>query len=167
VKRLLDRGRRPVLPPREKLVGRAAEAITGMDAAGAPAGRSRETGAPQLIAFLTGGCTTCQLFWAGFADPHATATALAGLPVVVVTPGPGTESRRGIAARVVDGMEVIMSTEAWIAYGVTGAPWFALVADGKIAAEGPAGSWAELAALTGAPPTDPPGRLPGRPSAAG
>ena len=151
VKRLLDRGRRPSLPPRQGLVGRGAEAIAGTDVAGEPAARSWETGAPQLVAFLTGGCTTCQLFWAGFADPVATRTALPDLPVVVVTPDPGTESRRGIAARVTDGMEVIMSTEAWIAYGVTGAPWFVLVADGTVMAEGPAGSWAELQALTGRP----------------
>jgi hypothetical protein len=151
VKRLLDRGRRPSLPPRQSLVGRAAEPITGLDVTGGAAGRSWEIGAPHVVAFLTGGCTTCQLFWAGFADPAATSAALGDRPVVVVTPGPGTESRRGIAARVTDGLEVIMSTEAWIAYGVTGAPWFVHVVDGRVAAEGPAGSWAELQALTGRP----------------
>ena len=72
---------------------------------------------------------------------------------MVVTPGAGTESRRGIASRLAGGFgpQVVMSTEAWIAYGVRGAPWFVVVADGTVAAEGTAASLDELGALTAIP----------------
>lgn len=136
-------GRPPAAPPRPSLVGRTAEAIAGSDPSGAPARREWETGRRELVAFLTGGCTTCGLFWTGFAaaDPGA-------MPVVVVTPGPGGESRRVVASLAGDGLDVIMSTEAWLAYGVRGAPWFVVVADGQVAAEGSAASWDELRRLT-------------------
>jgi hypothetical protein len=126
-------------------VGAEAPVIAGPDPAGAPAGLSWDGEGPELVAFLTGGCRTCQVFWTALRDPPGGAL---GLPVVVVTPSPGTESRRGIAARASGGLRVIMSTDAWTAYGVRGAPWFAVVAGGAVRAEGHAGTWAELVALT-------------------
>ena len=134
-------------PARPGLVGREAARIAGTDPEGDPAGWT--PGRRDLVAFLTGECTTCRPFWAGLIDPVTLGTTLAGLPVVVVTPSPGTESRRGLAARRRGELRVIMSTEAWLDYGVRGAPWFVVVADGIVAAEGTAGSWAELRALTG------------------
>ena len=134
-------------PARPGLVGREAAPIAGTDPDGDPAGW--KPGGRDLVAFLTGGCTTCRPFWAGLTDSVTLGKTLAGLPVVVVTPDPGTESRRGLAARRRGDLRVIMSTEAWLDYGVRGAPWFVVVADGIVAAEGTAGSWAELRALTG------------------
>jgi hypothetical protein len=131
-------------PPRPILVGRTAEPIAGTDPDGRPARRDWPSARRELIAFLTGGCTTCQTFWSGFADPRD-----GDLPAVVVTPDPATESRRAIASRVTGGLQVIMSTAAWMSYGVRGAPWFVVVDDGLVVAEGTAGSWAELRALTG------------------
>jgi hypothetical protein len=45
-------------------------------------------------------------------------------------------------------MEVLMSSEAWHAFGVTGAPWYVVVAGGVVVAEGRApASWRKVEAL--------------------
>jgi hypothetical protein len=45
-------------------------------------------------------------------------------------------------------MDVLMSSEAWHAYGVTAAPWYVVVAGGTVVAEGPApSSWRKVEAL--------------------
>lgn len=133
-------------PPRPGLVGTTAPPITGQDTAGHPVGRGWDDPSRQIVAFLTGGCSSCQGLWAALADGLARRET-GGLPVVVVTPSPGTESRRGVAARAAGGTAVIMSTEAWLAYGVRGAPWFVVVDSGRVRAEGHATSWAGLRAM--------------------
>lgn len=130
-------------PPREPLVGRHAPPVAGVDISGRPAGA--ELSGRLLLAFLTGSCQPCRSFWSELAqgrDP--------GMPVVVVTPAPTTESPRGLARVAGDTTRVVMSSEAWLAYGVRGAPWFALVDDERVVAEGGAQSWGDLVALIGA-----------------
>jgi hypothetical protein len=102
-----------------------------------------------VLAFLTGGCSTCQPFWAALGDP-AHRAGVAGLAVLVVTPSPSTESRRGMAVRAADGIRIVMSSEAWTTYGVRGAPWFVVVRNGTIRAEAHVATWAELDALVAA-----------------
>jgi hypothetical protein len=73
--------------------------------------------------------------------------------VLLVTPSPSTESARDVAALAPDGIDVLMSSEAWHAFGVTGAPWFVVAEGGVIVAEGAAPeAAAEIAALIAAPP---------------
>jgi hypothetical protein len=68
--------------------------------------------------------------------------------LVIVTPSPTTESAKDVAALAPPGIDVLMSSEAWHAFGVTAAPWTVVVADGLIAIEGPApAAPAEIAAL--------------------
>jgi hypothetical protein len=126
-------------------------AVSGRDPTGIATSRDWDDGSPALVAFLTSGCSTCQRWWATLADP---AGFVAGLPVLVVTPSPATESRRAVAARAAPGLAVMMSSDAWVAYGVRGAPWFVVVSGGTVRAEGTATTRAELLALVGdaAPP---------------
>lgn len=148
VERLVERppsaGRPPgPPPPRDPLVGHPAPPVAGVDRTGGPAGA--DLSGRVLLAFLTGSCQPCRAFWSALADGHEP-----GCPVVVVTADPTTESPRGLARVAGATTTVVMSSEAWLAYRVRGAPWFALVEEGRVVAEGRAGSWEELAALTGA-----------------
>ena len=127
-------------PPREPLVGGAAPPVTGVDLSGRQAGA--ELSGRVLLAFLTGSCAPCRAFWSGLADDQDP-----GLPVVVVTPSPATESPRGLSRVAGATTSVVMSSEAWLAYRVRGAPWFVLVEEGLVLAEGRAESWEELTAL--------------------
>lgn len=126
--------------PRPSFVGAPAPAVVGVD----PTGRRAAAGGERvLLAFLTGSCHPCQAIWASLREGRRPAA-----DVVVVTPSPTTESAKAVQAVAGGVVPVVMSSEAWLAYGVRGAPWFALVVDGTVAAEGPAGSWEELEALT-------------------
>jgi hypothetical protein len=65
--------------------------------------------------------------------------------VVLVTPDPATQSRRALGALVPPGQVAVMSSEAWHAYGITGAPWCVAVEDGTVVASRPGGSeWRDL-----------------------
>ncbi|MHB1928418.1 MAG: TlpA family protein disulfide reductase [Acidimicrobiales bacterium] len=128
--------------PRDALVGEPAPDVSGVDPGGRPAVVEREAGQRLLMAFLTGGCEPCRGIWSPLA-----AGRRPGLPATVVTPSPTTESSRAVAALAGAGVPVVMSSEAWLAYGVRGAPWFVVVGDGTVLAEGRAESWEELVAL--------------------
>ncbi len=135
---------RPAGPPtREPLVGHPAPPVRGVSLAGSSA---TAPGRPEraVLAFLTGSCSPCRDFWAPLARGESP-----GYPVTVVTPSPSTESRRGLAGLAGETVAVVMSSEAWLAYAVPGAPWFAVVEAGRVVGEGPAGSWEELVALAG------------------
>ncbi len=130
-------------PPREPLVGGPAPPVDGVDPPGEPT--AVELSGPVLLAFLTGSCQPCQIFWSALAEGHHP-----GWPVVVVTPAPTTESPRGLSRVAGETTRVVMSSEAWLAYRVRGAPWFALVEGGLVVAEGRAETWEDLEALSGA-----------------
>ncbi len=139
---------RPAPPrPREPLVGACAPEVSGVDPQGRPAAAGSEPGQRLLLAFLTGSCEPCRALWAPLAEGRRP-----GLAVVAVTPSPTTESSRAVAALAGNGVPVVMSSEAWIAYRVRGAPWLVVVGDGAVVAEGRAGSWEELVALVTSPP---------------
>lgn len=97
-----------------------------------------------VVAFLTSSCATCATFWkalgadnVGEGDP----------PLVVVTPDPTTEDRRQVARLAPGSTPVVMSSAGWIDWGVFGSPFFVVVADGLIVAEGVAADWDEMLAL--------------------
>jgi hypothetical protein len=108
----------------------------------------------KVLLFLTSSCYGCQALWAALgAVPSGTTPGNSGPGVILVTPSPTTESARDVAALAPAGRDVLMSSEAWHAFGVTAAPWFVVVADGLIAAEGAApAAWEQIEALTVAGP---------------
>jgi hypothetical protein len=124
-------------------VGRPVRDFTGVDPSGKECDVQLSTrpGTSALL-FLTSSCQPCRALWAtaGWADP-------AGPPVMIVTPSPSTESRRRVAQLAPPSVPVVMSSDAWHAYGVTRAPWLALLDGGTIAGEGPApADWSGVAA---------------------
>lgn len=101
-----------------------------------------------LLAFLTSGCGTCQVFWKGLAAPDALPLPT-GTRIVIVTKGPELESPDLVAGMAPRGLAVVLSTEAWIDYEVPAAPFFALVdgVAGRRVGEGLASSVPQLADL--------------------
>lgn len=96
-----------------------------------------------VLAFLTSGCSTCRPLW----GPLAAGERPAGAEVVVVTPDAGGEDRRQVSGLAGDGVAVVMSTQAWLAYAAAGAPWVAVVRAGVVVAEGRPDGWAALERL--------------------
>jgi hypothetical protein len=143
--------------------------LQGVDPNGAPRGVA--VGDERTVFFfLTSSCYGCRAVWDGFrtrsgagpagretasarggtpAGAHSRPSAATGeAPVILVTPSPSTESAREVAALAPAGQEVLMSSDAWHAYGVTAAPWYVVVAGGVVVAEGPApASWRRVEAL--------------------
>lgn len=131
-------------------MGTAAPGLSGVTPAGAPLQVETGPGTRLVAAFLTSTCTTCGTFWTALgADPGAAAIpGAADRPaMVVVTPDPTTEDRRAVARLAPPSTPVVMSSEGWISWGVFGSPFFVVVADGMIVAEGVASDWDEMLAL--------------------
>lgn len=140
--RIIGRSRRHPPPPGPRPVGASAPSIGGESLAGEPVEVAAGAGATILV-FITSDCAECQGLWRGMSAVRH--------PVVLVTPDPSTQSRRALRSLAPAGCEVFMSSAAWHAYGVTGAPWCVVVEAGRIVASGPGGSdWAELMATAGA-----------------
>jgi hypothetical protein len=142
--------------PRVGLVGTPAAALGGGDAAGAARDIVWRPGARHLVAFLTSSCAPCQALWPGLSERGISepglsdgGLAIGGARLVIVTPDPSMESRRRIAELAPAGADVVMSSRAWFDYGVAEAPWFALVVDGVIEAEGHARTWVDVEVLAG------------------
>ena len=101
-----------------------------------------------LLAFLSSGCLSCAGFWEALAAPGDL-----GLPpdtrVVAVTKSPGDESPSAVARLAPRARTVVMSTDAWLDYGVPGAPYFVHVsgARGRVVGEGSAGQWEQVVSL--------------------
>jgi hypothetical protein len=107
-------------------------------------GASRST----MLAFLTSGCATCANFWNAFADP--TSLRVPGdARLVVVTKGEEAESPGRLAKFAPPDVPVVMSTEAWDAYEVPVAPYFAYVdgETGAIVGEGAANTWEHVVSM--------------------
>jgi hypothetical protein len=99
-------------------------------------------GAPTLLAFLTGGCTTCAGFWESLAEPRLPRD----VRTVIVTHGTDRESPSRIRKLAPRGIPVLMSSTAWQDYAVPAAPYFVLV-DQTVRGEGVASTWEALASL--------------------
>jgi hypothetical protein len=118
----------------ESRAGEPAAPIKGVDPGGRALLVQVSTGRTALV-FLTGSCQPCRPFWTGTPPPCG----------VLVTPSPATESRRRVAELAQPGQVVVMSSEAWHAYGVRRAPWLVMVEDGKVVLDAPApADWESL-----------------------
>lgn len=93
-----------------------------------------------VLAFLTTGCETCQVFWRTFADPIE---LWSDTRLVIVTKGEDDESPSLVASLAPADVVTVMSSEAWADFGVPVAPYFVLVEGGGpgVLAEGGAGTW--------------------------
>jgi hypothetical protein len=102
-----------------------------------------------LLAFLTSSCLTCHHFWKSFDRRDLAVPGNARL--VIVTRNADHESESQIAGLAPRDVPVVMSNEAWDAYGVRMAPYFTYVdgPSGRILGEGSAGTWEHVASLMG------------------
>lgn len=119
---------------------------------------------PVLLAFLTSGCGTCRGFWEVFAPESRQIIGGVEFRVVVVTHGAEVESPVAVAELAGGDLDVLMSSEAYEDYGVAVAPFFVLIAGGRIIGEGAASSWEQLRGLLARAVADT-GAAPGRTAA--
>lgn len=101
-----------------------------------------------VLAFLSSGCTTCQNFWEAFATPGQVR-----LPrdtrLVVVVKDPGEESPAALSPLRPAGLDVVMSSQAWVDYQVPGSPYVVAVEgrSGRVKGQGTGLSWDQMARL--------------------
>jgi hypothetical protein len=134
----------PLQPPRHR-ASRAGADLAGRTPTGDAVSVS-VVGAdhPTLVTFLTSGCSTCAGFWTAFSDPGLRVPG--GARIVVATKGAEAESPSRLAKFAPPDVPVVMSSEAWEAYDVPVAPYFALVdgPSGDVIGEGAAATWDNL-----------------------
>ncbi len=96
-----------------------------------------------LLAFLSSGCTTCERLFRD--EPVLPARTR----LVVVAKGPDEESTSALRALASPDLTVVMSSQAWLDYGVPHSPYFVLVDGprGRVRGEGAATSWRQVAGL--------------------
>jgi hypothetical protein len=126
--------------------GGAATKISGQTLAGAPV--QLQFGAesqPTLLAFLGTGCHACGPLWDELR--HEPVPTPAGARLVVVTKGPERERLARLLKLAPAGADVVMSTQAWSDFSVSGTPHFILVKGGEIAGRGSATSWTQITAF--------------------
>ena len=101
-----------------------------------------------VLVFLSSGCVTCQTFWDEFRRPAALGLPR-GVRLLVVTRGDDDESPAAVAELASPAIDVVMSTEAWTAYGVPGSPYVVLVdgRTGRVRGEGTGQSWSQVVQL--------------------
>ena len=106
-----------------------------------------------LLAFLSSSCTTCERFWAAFgrAGTGADDEVLlpAGTRLVIVAKSADEESPAKLADLAPDGIELVLSSQAWADYRVPGSPYFVYVegASGRVRGEGTGMDWPQVAGL--------------------
>lgn len=131
--------------------GRQAVDVGGTTLAGAATTVSlSETSHPTLLAFLSTGCSSCQVFWR---EMEAAARSLPGngTRLVVVTKGPEAESPSRLLDLAPPGTKLVQSNAAWEDYEVPVTPYFVLVDGGtsRVVGEGSATSWTQVFSLLG------------------
>jgi hypothetical protein len=99
-----------------------------------------------LLAFLSTGCASCQVFWADLADKPDLPTPTTR--PVIVTKGPRSESPSKVAELAPAQVRLIMSDEAWDEFKVPLTPYFMLIdGDGGVIGEGSATNMEHLLGL--------------------
>ncbi len=121
--------------------------VSGVDAHGSTVSVSLRHGrADTMLAFLSAGCASCQVFWEELADRPDLPTPTTR--PVIVTKGPQSESPAKIAELAPPRMTLVMSDEAWDSFKVPLTPYFMLIdGEGRIIGEGSATSMTHLLGL--------------------
>ncbi len=120
----IDGGHRLTLTRKEEAAG--APNIVGVNPDGESVAISPGVGrSPLLLAFLSTSCSSCTVFWEGLNRAEMT---FGGRDhrVLITTLGPDEESPTRARSLLRGKADVVMSSEAWEAYGVPGAPYFVL-----------------------------------------
>lgn len=140
----------PLSSPRPRTVGleeAPMKTVTGLTPGGAERTVTLDHGrGPTLLAFLSSGCASCQVFWTALStDPEL---PLPGTRVVVVTKGSDGESPDKVAGVAPTGVDVLMSTDVWDTFRAPLTPYFMLLdPDARVIGEGSALSWDQLLGL--------------------
>lgn len=106
-----------------------------------------------LLAFLSSSCTTCERFWAAFGRAGTGTDDEVLLPegtrLVIVAKSADEESPAKLADLAPDGIELVLSSQAWADYRVPGSPYFVYVegASGRVRGEGTGMDWPQVAGL--------------------
>ena len=137
--------------------------LVGVDPSGAPCSVGMADGdEPVCVLFLSSSCQGCRDFWEGAGVLRRELGA--GVRVVVVTRGPEAEDATAVAALAAPGAlgpghvgagpgeggvreatEVVMSSQAYLDYGVSGPPFYALTVGTEVRTEGVAWGVGETA----------------------
>lgn len=145
--------------PRPKTVGfetAPMKTITGVTPRGAERTVTLDHGrSPTLLAFLSSGCASCQVFWNELhGHPEK---PLPETRVVVITKGSDGESPSKVSSLAPPDLDTLMSTDAWDTFRVPLTPYFMLLdADARVIGEGSALSWEQLLGLLRQSATDRP-----------
>lgn len=97
-----------------------------------------------VLAFLTGGCQTCQGFWDAFQTEDI------GLPdetrLIIVAKDRRSESRGRLRRLTPPHHDVVLSTDAWNTYRVPGSPYFVYITgkNAMVAGQGSGQSWPQV-----------------------
>ena len=119
-------------------------------AGGASAIRVKGMAQPTLLAFMSATCSTCHNFWERFELEEVLQT-MGSTRLVIITKGSEEESPAHIDHLAPKGIPLVMSTQAFLDYGVPGTPYFVMV-DGAaetVTGEGSASDWDKLLDLMG------------------
>lgn len=141
-----DESMAPIALTRDRFDSSQAE-ITGVTPSGEPLVVSLHVGTdPTLLAFLSTTCTSCAAFWEAF-DSDSMVLHGGRYRLIVVTLGPSEESPTRASNLARSGIDVVMSSDAWQAFEVPGAPYFAVIDPVSRIVVGE-GSAADMPALT-------------------
>jgi hypothetical protein len=98
-----------------------------------------------LLAFLSSGCLPCVGLWKGLSQVRPPS----GSRLVVVTKDRSEESPTKLRDLAPPGTTLVMSSQAWLDYGVKGSPYFVYVDGlaGQVHSEGSATNWDQVTSL--------------------
>jgi hypothetical protein len=89
---------------------------------------------PVLLLFLSAGCLGCHDLWDGTNELRRTIPE--GIRIVIVSKGPEQEDAGSIAALAPVGVDVVLSSRAYLDYRVGGPPFLVLVTGHEVLTEG-------------------------------
>ncbi|MEO7262017.1 MAG: hypothetical protein ABI047_12295 [Jatrophihabitantaceae bacterium] len=101
-----------------------------------------------ILAFLSSNCEGCTGFWHELGEPGSWTTPQ-GSRLLVVTKGPEDESPSVLSQLCPDGVDLVMSSQAWADFEVPGSP-YVVVADGRtgrVKGEGSGTSFSQVSGL--------------------
>jgi len=101
-----------------------------------------------ILAFLSSSCEGCAGFWHELGQPGSWTTPQ-GSRLLVVSKGPEDESPSVLSQLCPDGVDLVMSSQAWADYAVPGSP-YVVVADGhtgRVKGEGSGSSFSQVGGL--------------------